>query len=161
MIFQVQSFFDTWVTQYHAFRHPQIRPPNSNIKVQENRLGHRESIQMPAAMPISVGITTDQPTIPKILNPNSRLWSFSRRAFILRASFDATDFSISAVTSGFSFCRGSTTDLLPQPDESAYQVGLQFSKNRPGLTLPFIQDTELLFDCAFQFTQGSTANGIP
>ena len=115
---------------------------------------------MPSAIPISVGITTDQPTIPKILNPNHRLWSFSLRAFILRASFDATDFFISAVTSGFSLCRGSTTELPPQPYEPANQVGFQFSKNRPGLILPFIQDTELLFNCLFQFAQGRPADGI-
>src|SRR5512135_2932227 len=88
----IQSFFDTWLTQYHAFRQPQISPPNSSISVQENRLGHRESIQMPSAIPISVGITTDQPTMPKILSPNSRLRSFSPRALILRASFAATAF---------------------------------------------------------------------
>ncbi len=100
----LQSLLETWLTQYQAFRHPQMRPPNSNIKVQENLPCHRPSIQMPRATPSRVGTTTDQPTMPKMLRPNSRLWSRCRRAFIRRVSFSATDFSISVCDSAFSRC---------------------------------------------------------
>jgi hypothetical protein len=90
----IQSLLLSRFIQYHALTHPTKTPIMRNISVQEYGLGHLVSIQIPRAMPITVGMATDHPTRPNMPRPNQTPRSFSRRALILRSSLAPT-FSIS------------------------------------------------------------------
>ena len=56
--------------QNQAFKQPIAMPMTSSIRVHEYRLGHLKSIQMPNAIPITVGMLTDHPTSPNMPSPN-------------------------------------------------------------------------------------------
>jgi hypothetical protein len=58
------------LTQNQALRQPNATPITKKVNVQEGLPGKWESSQTPSAMPIKVGMATDQPTSPNIPSPN-------------------------------------------------------------------------------------------
>src|SRR5690606_7290986 len=132
------------LTQYHALMHPTVTPARSRASVHEKSPGCRRSNQSPRAIPIRVGTTMDQPTMPNILIPTHRVLSRVRRARALRASLaPIRSLRSCGGAEGGSSGRSGMDPLVPF-DDLPDQTGLQAIQGRSGLLLFLIQLANLL-----------------